>query len=112
MVKAQSLTQSLTECHHRLVAKVTGKYQITLPRAVVDRCGIRVGDELELRPIGRSIQIEPRAPVDAKRLRRERLMHFDLATKRQRDRRPAASRAPVRSRGWTRDELYLRGRTR
>jgi len=42
------------------MAKVTGKFQITLPKAVVDRSGIRVGDELELRPIGRSIQIDRR----------------------------------------------------
>jgi bifunctional DNA-binding transcriptional regulator/antitoxin component of YhaV-PrlF toxin-antitoxin module len=35
-----------------LMAKVTGKFQITLPKALVERCGIRVGDELELWPIG------------------------------------------------------------
>jgi len=46
------------------MAKVTGKFQITLPKALVDHCGIRVGDELELRAIGRSIQIDRRAPGD------------------------------------------------
>jgi hypothetical protein len=35
----------------QLVAKVTGKLQITLPKALADRCRIRVGDELELRPV-------------------------------------------------------------
>src|SRR5579864_2917540 len=48
------------------MTKVTGKFQITLPKAVVDRCGIRVGDELELRPIGRSIQIDRRTAPDAR----------------------------------------------
>ena len=47
------------------MAKVTGKFQITLPKAVVDQCGIRVGDELELRPVGRSIQLDRRTTPDA-----------------------------------------------
>jgi AbrB family looped-hinge helix DNA binding protein len=68
------------------MAKVTGKFQITLPKAVVDRCGIRVGDELELRPIGRSIQIDRRTTPDAPQLLRERLAHFDRAMTRQRTR--------------------------
>lgn len=92
------------------MAKVTGKFQITLPKAVVDRCGIRVGDELELRPVGGSIQIDRRTTPDAPQLLRDRLAHFDRATRRQRTR----GRSPVqtRSRGWTREELYVRGRTR
>lgn len=93
------------------MAKVTGKFQITLPKAVVDRCGIGVGDELDVRPIGRSIQIDRRskAPVE---LSRERLLHFDRATARQRAREKARSAASARSRGWTRAELYTRGRAR
>ena len=94
------------------MAKVTGKFQITLPKAVVERCGIHVGDDLELRPLGRSIHIERRTNVDPAHLRQTRLAHFDLATKRQRARLTNASRRPPRSRGWTRDELYARGRTR
>lgn len=94
------------------MAKVTGKFQITLPKALVDQCGIRVGDELELRPIGRSIQIDRRTTSDAPHLRRDRLAHFDRATMRQRTRQRARSRAQARSRGWTREELYVRGRTR
>ena len=94
------------------MAKVTGKFQITLPKALVDHCGIRVGDELELRPIGRSIQIDRHPGPDATRRRQETLTHFDWATKRQRARQVAASVAPARSRGWTRAELYVRGRAR
>ena len=94
------------------MAKVTGKFQITLPKASVDHCGIRVGDELELRPIGRSIQMARRSAPDAARLRHERLTHFNRATRRQRARQAAALVAPARSRGWTREELYIRGRTR
>jgi bifunctional DNA-binding transcriptional regulator/antitoxin component of YhaV-PrlF toxin-antitoxin module len=94
------------------MAKVTGKFQITLPKALVDHCGIRVGDELELRPIGRSIHMARRSAPDATRLRHERLTHFDRATKRQRTRQTTASVVPARTRGWTREELYVRGRAR
>jgi bifunctional DNA-binding transcriptional regulator/antitoxin component of YhaV-PrlF toxin-antitoxin module len=94
------------------MAKVTGKFQITLPKALVTRCGIRVGDELELRPIGRSIQIDQRTTRDASQLRRDRLAQFDRATTRQRTRERARPLVQTRSRGWTREELYARGRTR
>jgi len=102
----------LDACENVFVAKVTGKFQITLPKALVDQCGIRVGDELELRPIGRSIQINRRPSADTTRLLHERLTHFDRVTKRQRTRQAARSIPPARSRGWTREELYVRGRTR
>jgi AbrB family looped-hinge helix DNA binding protein len=94
------------------MAKVTGKFQITLPKALVDRCGIRVGDELELRPVGRSIQLDRRPRSDAADVRRDRLEHFDRATMRLRTRQRARPRARARSRGWTREELYVRGRAR
>lgn len=94
------------------MAKVTGKLQITLPKALADRCGIHVGDELELRPIGKSIQIDKRSKRDGSELRRDRLAHFDQATARQRNRERRAQLEPARTRGWTREELYSRGRTR
>jgi bifunctional DNA-binding transcriptional regulator/antitoxin component of YhaV-PrlF toxin-antitoxin module len=95
-----------------IVARVTGKFQITLPKALVDQYGIRIGDELELRPLARSIQIERPTVTDPARLRQLRLTHFDLATKRQRIRQESGRRTPSRSRGWTRSELYVRGRAR
>jgi AbrB family looped-hinge helix DNA binding protein len=94
------------------MAKVTGKLQITLPKAVAERCGIRVGDDLDVRSTGRSIQIERRTPSDADSLRAERLQHFDAATRRQRARQAGRAPAAGRTRGWTRQELYARGRTR
>jgi bifunctional DNA-binding transcriptional regulator/antitoxin component of YhaV-PrlF toxin-antitoxin module len=102
----------LDECQYGVVAKVTGKLQITLPKALAEQCGIRVGDELELRPIGRSIQIDKRSLRDASRVRRERLVHFDGATARQRARERTIHLARARSRGWTRAELYTRARAR
>lgn len=106
------LDDVLDGCDDVSVAKVTGKFQITLPKALVDRCGIRVGDTLELRPIGRSIQIDRHPRPDATRRCQEALTHFDRATKRQRARQATAPVAPARSRGWTREELYVRGRAR
>lgn len=107
-----ALDLSLTRGDNGLMAKVTGKFQITLPKTVVEQCGIRVGDELELRPVGQSIRIDRRSPPDAGRLRRERLTQFDRATKRQQTRQAAAPLRPARSRGWTREDLYTRGRSR
>jgi AbrB family looped-hinge helix DNA binding protein len=106
------LTLSLIDCDDRLVAKVTGKFQITLPKALAERCGIRVGDDLDLRPVGRSIQIDRRTPHDASQMRGDRLAHFDRATTRQRTRERTTRLVRTRSRGWTREERYVRGRTR
>jgi AbrB family looped-hinge helix DNA binding protein len=94
------------------MAKVTGKLQITLPKALADRCGIRVGDELEIRGVGRSIQIDRRARQDSNVLVADRLAQFDSATRRQRARQTGRARVSARSRGWTREDLYTRGRTR
>jgi bifunctional DNA-binding transcriptional regulator/antitoxin component of YhaV-PrlF toxin-antitoxin module len=94
------------------MAKVTGKFQITLPKVLVDQCGIRVGDELELKSIGQAIQIERRNTAGATRARHERLNHFDGATKRQAARRVPSGLRAARSRGWKREELYVRGRSR
>jgi AbrB family looped-hinge helix DNA binding protein len=94
------------------MAKVTGKFQITLPKALVERCGIRVGDELELRAVGRSIQIDRHTTAQGSEQRGDRLAHFDRATARQRTRERTTSLVRTRSRGWTREDLYRRGRAR
>ena len=94
------------------MAKVTGKLQITLPKALAERCGIRVGDELEVRSVGGSIQIDRRATRDAGEVRRQRLAHFDQATARQRARERTRSLPAARTRGWRREDLYSRGRPR
>jgi AbrB family looped-hinge helix DNA binding protein len=94
------------------MARVTGKFQITLPKRLVDAYGIRVGDEVEIVAAGESIAIRTARTAVAALSREERLRHFDEATRRQEarqhDRRPAAGK----DRGWTREELYSRGRPR
>lgn len=90
------------------MSKVTAKLQVTIPRALARRHGLRPGDEIEWVSAGDSIRIEPvtRPPlsVDA------RLKLFDDATKRLRRRR-WKGQAP-KDRGWRREDLYERARSR
>jgi AbrB family looped-hinge helix DNA binding protein len=97
----------------RTMAKVTSKLQVTVPKAIAQRYGIRPGDEIEWVPAGDTIRVLPpgrQAPVADLRLR---LRMFDAATERQRLRQ--AARRPGRAgsdRGWRREDLYERGRPR
>lgn len=89
------------------MAKVTGKFQITLPKAAVTQSGIAVGDTLDIRVNGGALLVTRRTASGTGRGPREQLRHFDRATKRQHKRATAPKGA---TRGWTREELYTRGR--
>lgn len=93
------------------MAKVTSKLQVTIPKAIADRYRIRPGDEVEWLPAGEAIRVLPvRRPARSLDVN-ARLKLFDAATERQRRRqegRPVP--APKSGRGWTREELYERGR--
>jgi len=89
------------------MAKVTSKLQVTVPKAIADRFGIRPGDEIEFQAAGDSIRIEPagkRKPLSIE----ERLRLFDEATRRIRRRRWKGE--TPKDRGWTREDLYERAR--
>lgn len=94
-----------------ITSKVTSKLQVTIPKALADRYGIRPGDEIEWEPAGNFIRVVPaggpRSPLEVE----ERLRLFDSATKRQRAHEaqhpPAGT---LTDRGWTREDLYDRGR--
>jgi AbrB family looped-hinge helix DNA binding protein len=93
------------------MAKVTSKLQVTVPKAIADRFGIRPGDDIEWRAEGNAIRVllrEEEEPAD----RETRLRSFDEATARQRarDRSRRHKRSP--DRGWTREDLYDRVRPR
>ena len=95
------------------MAKVTSKLQVTVPKAIADRYGIRPGDEIEWHAAGAVIQIVPpgrQAPAlspDA------RLKLYDAATARQRHRQAGRPKPrPATDRGWRREDLYARGRAR
>jgi AbrB family looped-hinge helix DNA binding protein len=107
------LTISLTEAILNSMTKVTGKLQITLPKHLADAYGIQVGDEVELVAAGELIAIRPARAAKPRLSPEERLRYFDEATQRQRERNSRhAPLSPTEDRGWTRDELYDRGRPR
>lgn len=90
---------------------MTTKLQVTVPKALADRYGIAPGAEVEWQPAGDAIRMVPmrgrRADDPALRVRL-----FDQATERQRRRDKARRWGATKDRGWTRDELYSRGRPR
>lgn len=112
------------------MSKVTSKLQVTLPKAIADRYGVKAGADLVFEPAGDSIRVlvarEPgMAPFEGIALSDKQAL-FDAATRRQeaRDRkhRLASTSSKRRSskiapasghdRGWTREELYDRARSR
>jgi AbrB family looped-hinge helix DNA binding protein len=97
------------------MAKVTSKLQVTVPKAVADRLGIRPGDDLTWHVEGDSARVT-RAWSEPRRSLTDRLKIFDEATRRQDERNRAWKRKRKRgtapARGWTREELYTRGGSR
>ncbi len=102
---------------------MTSKLQLTVPKAVADQYGIRPGDELEWIPSGDSIRVVPagaKARGAHQRSVAERLRLFHQMLERQKRREaheiPEASERPWKpqeiERGWRREDLYDRGRTR
>lgn len=94
------------------MGKITSKLQVTVPKAVAERCGLAPGDEIEWQVAGDTIRIVKSSPERAGEDTIERrLALFDAATKRQRDRqqgKPQPSSSSVVGRGWTREDLYVR----
>jgi AbrB family looped-hinge helix DNA binding protein len=94
------------------MAKVTSKLQVTVPKAIAARYGIRPGDEIAWVPAGDAIRVVP-AGRQGVADPQWRLKLFDAATARQRRRQASRPRRRVRGgRGWTREDLYDRGRAR
>ena len=95
----------------RNMAKVTSKYQVTVPKAIADRYRIRPGDEIDWVAAGDVIRVIPegrQAPVhDAE----ARVRLFDQATERHKKRTAGTKAKPAQTRGWTREDLYGRGRS-
>jgi AbrB family looped-hinge helix DNA binding protein len=94
------------------LAKVTSKYQVTVPKAIADRYGIQPGDEIDWEPAGDVIRVIPGGKQDPTDDRDLRLRLFDRATERHRQRKFVPAEIPSKDRGWTREDLYERGRSR
>ena len=94
------------------MAKVTSKLQVTIPKALAQRCGIRSGDEIEWSSAANGIRLVPAgAKADVSSIE-NRLELFDAATARQKKRQRGTRRAVSAERGWKREDLYDRGRSR
>ena len=96
------------------MAKVTSKRQVTIPKEIADRYGIREGDELDFEPAGEVIRVSMGGKAPQPNSIVERLRLFDAATNRQRLRDEALMLERSRhdtGRGWTREELYRRAST-
>ena len=92
------------------MAKVTSKYQVTVPRAIAEKYAIRPGDEIDWMPAGDAIRVVPHAKASTHGEIESRLRLFDQATERQRERDRNRVVPKVRDRGWKREDLYQRGR--
>lgn len=93
---------------------MTSKLQITVPKALADKLGIRPGDDVDWVPSGDSVRLVPAGRRKPLLDLEERLRPYDRATERQREREKgpgerATPRGSKRGRGWTREELYDRG---
>jgi AbrB family looped-hinge helix DNA binding protein len=93
------------------MSKVTSKRQVTLPKELADEYGIEPGDDIEWERAGDAIRVVPRKRRPAPGLSvEERLAMFDEGARRYRDRWEGMSVPPAAERGWSRGELYGRGR--
>jgi AbrB family looped-hinge helix DNA binding protein len=97
------------------MSKVTSKLQVTIPKAIAEQYGIEPGDEIEFQAAGPTIRVVPPKGRWRPRLSlEERLRLFDEASARQRE-REAKMELPAeapKDRGWKREDLYERGKSR
>lgn len=92
------------------MSKVTSKLQVTIPKAIAEKYGIRPGDEIDWVPLDRDIRVRRGGARADPRDVKTRLEIFDASTARQLDRQGRVRlRGKAKSRGWTREELYERG---
>lgn len=90
------------------MSKVTAKYQVSIPKALAETLGIRVGDEIEWEDAGGVLRARLPHTSRSRYTVEERLRFFDAATARLVQRQRVSRLPKDRNRGWTRDDLYTR----
>jgi AbrB family looped-hinge helix DNA binding protein len=83
---------------------VTSKNQVSIPKAIADRHGIRPGTELEFVSIGNAIRVTKKAGSGHHTSLEERAKVFDQILKRIEAKKGRVKRS--KDRGWSREELY------
>ena len=94
------------------MAKVTSKYQVTLPKKIAEQYALRPGDNIDWVAAGEVIRVVPPGKQVIPENRESQLRLFDQATERHRRRSAARPAKQPRERGWRREDLYRRGRSR
>lgn len=82
---------------------MTSKYQVSIPKALAERVGVRPGDEVEWDVAGDELRVRParkKKPLSVE----ERLRSFDESMKRIAEYQK--NRNLTGSRDWTREDLY------
>ena len=95
------------------MSRVTSKLQVTVPKVIAQRYGIRPGDDIRFEESGEVIRVVPenvRTRTEGFDIDR-RLRLFDAATARQRARESQGPARRADGRGWTREQLYEHGRS-
>src|SRR5260370_34978155 len=90
------------------MAKITSKYQVTVPKTIAERYNLRPGDDIDWVAAGEMIRVIPPGKQAAPETPQSRLRLFDQATERHRRRPSARQTQPPPDRGWTRADLYTR----
>lgn len=95
------------------MSKVTSKLRLILPKALAAKCGIRHEADVRVEGAGEVTSMAPEAAdrIPAGPDGEARLRLFDEAAARQEERQARRRTRGQSSRGWTRDELYERGRS-
>jgi AbrB family looped-hinge helix DNA binding protein len=93
------------------MSKVTSKYQVTMPKKIADSYAIQPGDEIDWVPAGDVIRVIPPGARVTSMDRESKLRLFDQASERQSARQIAPQKGHPRDRGWSREDLYGRGRS-
>lgn len=91
------------------MARLTSKLQVSIPKALADRVGLRPGDDIHWELAGDLLRVRVGGMASARSLSvEERLRAFDAATARQVHRDRGFEPAPARTRRWRREDLYDR----
>ena len=94
------------------MAKVTSKLQVTVPRRIAEEYGIQPGDDIDWMAAGEVIRVIPPGRQAQPASRESQLRWFDQATERHRKRSGTHAAPQPGDRGWKREDLYRRGRSR